>query len=78
MYQDLNVSYWWYGMKHEVTEYVTLCDTSQSVKAEHQRPIGLLQLLKVPEWKWEEIRMDFIMGLPRTQRGFDSIWVIIN
>jgi hypothetical protein len=53
-------------MKRDVTEYVALCDTCQRVKAEHQRPAELLQPLKIPEWKWEEIRMDFIVGLPRT------------
>jgi hypothetical protein len=41
-------------------------------------PAGLLQPLKVPEWKWEEIGMDFIVELPRTQRGYDSIWVIVD
>jgi hypothetical protein len=46
------------------------------VKAEHQRPVGLLQPLKIPEWKWEEIGMDFIVGLPRTHAGYDLIWVI--
>jgi hypothetical protein len=45
---------------------------------EHQRPVGLLQPLKIPEWKWEEIGMDFIVGLPRTQVGYDSIWVIVD
>jgi hypothetical protein len=49
MYQDLKVSYWWYGMKREVVEYVALCDTFQRVKAEHQHPSRLLQPLKVPE-----------------------------
>ncbi|WVZ89131.1 LOW QUALITY PROTEIN: hypothetical protein U9M48_035578 [Paspalum notatum var. saurae] len=56
-------------MKRAVAEYVAICDTCQRVKAEHQRPAGLLQPLKVPEWKWEEITMDFIVGLPRTQKG---------
>jgi hypothetical protein len=51
MYQDLKLSYWWYGMKHDIVKYVALCDTCQRVKAEHQRLIGLLQPLKVPEWK---------------------------
>jgi hypothetical protein len=78
MYKDLKTRYWWYGMKQDVTEYVALCDTCQWVKAEHQRPSGLLQPLKIPEWKWEEIRMDFILGLPRTQAGYDSIWVIVD
>jgi hypothetical protein len=48
------------------------------VKVEHQKPAGLLQPLKIPEWKWKEIRMDFIVGLPRTQAGYDSIWVIVD
>jgi hypothetical protein len=78
MYKDLKTRYWWYGMKRDVTEYVALCDTCQRLKAEHQRPAGLLQPLKIPEWKWEEIRMDFIVGLPRTQAGYDSIWVIVD
>jgi hypothetical protein len=78
MYKDLQTHYWWYGMKWDIVEYVSLCDTSQRVKAEHQRPAGLLQPLKIPEWKWEEIEMDFIVGLPRTQAGYDSIWVIVD
>jgi hypothetical protein len=78
MYHNLKAIYWWYGMKRDVAEYVTLCDTCQRVKAEHQQPTRLLQPLQVPEWKWEEIAMDFIMGLPRTQSGFDSIWVIMD
>jgi hypothetical protein len=77
MYKDLKTHYWWYGMKR-IAEYVSLCDTCQWVKVEHQRPAGLLQPLKIPEWKWEEIGMDFIVGLPRTQAGYDSIWVIVD
>jgi hypothetical protein len=50
MYQDLKLSYWWYGMKRDIAEYVALCDTCQRVKAEHQRPTGPLQPLKVLEW----------------------------
>ncbi|WVZ64066.1 hypothetical protein U9M48_013636 [Paspalum notatum var. saurae] len=69
MHYDLKERFWWYGMKRAVAEYVAICDTCQHVKAEHQRPAGLLQPLKVPEWKWEEITMDFIVGLPRTQKG---------
>jgi hypothetical protein len=78
MYKDLKTRYWWNGMKRDVTEYVALCDTCQWVKAEHQRPVGLLQPLMIPEWKWEEIGMDFKVGLPRTQAGYDSIWVIVD
>jgi hypothetical protein len=65
-------------MKRSVAEYVAICDTCQRVKAEHQRPAGLLQPLKIPEWKWEEITMDFIVGLPRTQRGYNSIWLVVD
>jgi hypothetical protein len=78
LYQDLKGKYWWYGMKRDVASHVALCDVCQRVKAEHQRPAGLLQPLKVPEWKWEEIGMDFIVGLPRTRDGYDSIWVIVD
>jgi hypothetical protein len=78
MYKDLKARYWWYGMKRDIVEYVSLCATCQRVKAEHQRPARLLQPLKILEWKCEEIRMDFIVGLPRTQAGYDSIWVIVD
>jgi hypothetical protein len=78
MYHDLKSRYWWYGMKRAIAEYVTLCDNCQRVKVECQRPVGPLQPLKIPEWKWEEISMNFIVGLPKTQSGFDSIWVIID
>jgi hypothetical protein len=65
-------------MKKKVTEYVAICNTCQRVKAEHQRFAGLLQPMKIPEWKWEEVGMDFITELPRTQRGYDLIWVIVE
>jgi hypothetical protein len=78
MYHDLKATYWWYGMKRDITEYVALCDTCQLVKAEQQRPAGLLQPLQVPEWKWEEIAKDFIVGLSMTQSGYDSIWAIVD
>jgi hypothetical protein len=64
MDHDLKGTYWWYGMKRDVAEYVALCDTCQRVKADNQQPARLLQPLQVPEWKWEEIAMDFIVGLP--------------
>nr|ABG65937.1 retrotransposon protein, putative, Ty3-gypsy subclass [Oryza sativa Japonica Group] len=78
MYQDLKERFWWASMKREIAEYVAVCDVCQRVKAEHQKPAGLLQPLKIPEWKWEEIGMDFITGLPRTSSGHDSIWVIVD
>jgi hypothetical protein len=65
-------------MKKEIAVYVARCDTCCRVKALHMRPAGLLQLLSVPDWKWDDISMDFIIGLPTTQKGNDSIWVIID
>jgi hypothetical protein len=55
MYQDLKQKYWWYGLKRDMAAHVAMCDVCQRVKAEHQRPDGLLHPLKIPEWKWEEI-----------------------
>jgi hypothetical protein len=78
MYQDLKQKYWWYGSKRDVAAHVAMCDVCQRVKPEHQRPAGLLYPLKIPEWKWEEIGMDFITGLPHTPKGYDSIWVIVD
>ncbi|WVZ75803.1 hypothetical protein U9M48_023834, partial [Paspalum notatum var. saurae] len=78
MYQDLKQKFWWTHMKREITKYVSECDVCQRVKADHLEPVGMLQPLAVPAWKWEDIHMDFIVGLPRTPKGYDSIWVIIN
>jgi hypothetical protein len=78
MYQDLKKRFWWYGMKREIAEYVVVCDSCQRIKAEHQRPTGLLQPLQIPQWKWDEIGMDFIVGLPCTCTGYDSIWVVVD
>jgi IS30 family transposase len=78
MYKDLKVRFWWEKMREDIVEYVARCDTCQRVKAEHQRPAGLLQPLEIPTWKWDDISMDFIVGLPCTQKGNDSIWVIVD
>jgi hypothetical protein len=78
MYEDLRKNFWWTRMKWEIAKYVSECDTCQRVKANHLRPARSLQLLSIPEWKWENICMDFIVGLPRTLRGYNSIWVIVD
>jgi hypothetical protein len=65
-------------MKHEATRYVSECDTCRKVKADYVKPGGLLELLSIPEWKWDDISMDFNVGLPMTVRKFDSIWVIVD
>nr|GEV23511.1 reverse transcriptase domain-containing protein [Tanacetum cinerariifolium] len=66
MYQDLKKLYLWPNMKVDITTFVSKCLTCIKVKAEHQKPSGLLQQPKIPEWKWEKITMDFVLGLPRT------------
>ncbi|KAI3815298.1 hypothetical protein L1987_14960 [Smallanthus sonchifolius] len=78
MYQDLRQLYWWPGMKKDIALYVAKCLTCSKVKAEHQRPSGLLEQPEIPVWKWENQAMDFITKLPRTSSGYDSIWVIID
>ncbi|GJW34536.1 putative nucleotidyltransferase, ribonuclease H [Tanacetum coccineum] len=77
MYPDLQDMYWWSGMKRDIATYVSKCLTCSKVKAEHQRPSGLLQQPEIPEWKWDKITMDFITKLPRSKNGHDTIWVIV-
>ena len=78
MYMDLRQKYWWNGMKADIAQFVAHCDICQRVKAEHQKPARLLQPLPIPVWKWDEIGMDFMVGLLKTQKGNDSIWVIVD
>ncbi|GJX06867.1 putative reverse transcriptase domain-containing protein [Tanacetum coccineum] len=78
MYQDLKLLYWWPNMKANIATYVSKCLTCAKVKAEHQKPSGLLQQPEIPVWKWERITMDFVSRLPRTPNGYDTIWVIVD
>ena len=78
MYQDLKQHYCWKGMKTDVTEYVSKCLTCQQLKAKHQVPTGLLNPLPMPQWKWDNITMDFVSGLPLTQQKHDLVWVIVD
>ena len=78
MYQDLKQNFWWTRMKREIAKYVSECDVCQRVKASHLKVAGTLQPLPIPSWKWEDIGMDFIVGLPNTSQKHDSIWVIID
>jgi hypothetical protein len=78
MYHDLRHVYWWPNLKQDVAKYISECDICGRVKADHLRTPGLLQPLPIPAWKWEDISMDFIVGLPRTVKGHDSIWVIVD
>ncbi|GJU06432.1 putative reverse transcriptase domain-containing protein [Tanacetum coccineum] len=78
MYYDLRDLYWWPGMKRDIAEYVSRCLTCSKIKAEHQKPSGLLQQPEIPEWKWEKLAMDFITKLPKSSSGYDTIWVIVD
>jgi hypothetical protein len=78
MYHDLISLYWWTRMKREIAKYVSECGTCQRIKASHLKVAGTLQPLPIPSWKWEDICMDFIVGLPSTSRHHDSIRVIMD
>ncbi|GJT27187.1 putative reverse transcriptase domain-containing protein [Tanacetum coccineum] len=78
MYQDLKKLYWWPNMKAIIAEYVDKCLTCSRVKAECQKPSGLLIQVEIPTWKWERIMMDFVTKLPKTSSGHDTIWVIVD
>nr|GEU73204.1 putative reverse transcriptase domain-containing protein [Tanacetum cinerariifolium] len=78
MYQDMKRLYWWPNMKADIATYVSKCLTCGKVKAEHQRPSGLLVQPKIPKWKWDNITMDFVTKLPKLSQGYDTIWVIVD
>jgi hypothetical protein len=78
MYRDLSENFWWSNMKGEIAEYVSGCDTCQRIKASHLKTAGHMQPLSIPAWKWDDISMDFIVGLPLTPRKHDSICVIVD
>jgi hypothetical protein len=78
MYHVLKPMYWWTRMKIEIAKYVSECDTCKRIKASHLKSAGALQPLSIPSWKWDDISMDFIVGLPNTSRHYDSIWVIMD
>ncbi|GJY83950.1 putative reverse transcriptase domain-containing protein [Tanacetum coccineum] len=78
MYQDVKKLYWWPNMKADIATYVSKCLTCAKVKAEHQRQSGLLVQPEMPQWKWDNITMDFVMKLPKSSQGYDTIWVIVD
>ena len=65
-------------MKKDIARHVAQCDTCQRMKIEHQRPVGKLQPLKILEWKWEHVTMNFVMGLTKGSIENDIIWVIVD
>lgn len=78
IYKDLKEWYSWNNIEREITEFVSKCLTYKRVKVEHQKLSGLLQPLEILEWKWEHITMDFVSGLPKTNKWYDSIWDIVD
>ena len=78
MYRTLKEHYWWNGMKKEIAGFISKCLTCQRVKAEHQRPMGKIQLLPILVGKWEKTTMDFVTSFPQTQSQHDAIWVIVD
>jgi len=73
VYKDLKATLWWTSMKTNVADYVALCLVCQKTKIEHQRLGGMLEPLDIPQWKWDNISMDFVTHLLRSVRGHDSI-----
>ncbi|KAA3461417.1 reverse transcriptase [Gossypium australe] len=78
VYNDLKQLYWWPSMKKDISKFVSKCLICQQVKAEHQVPSGLLQPIMVPEWKWDCITMDFVIGLSLTPSKKDAVWVVVD
>ncbi|GJS55361.1 putative reverse transcriptase domain-containing protein [Tanacetum coccineum] len=74
MYQDMKKLYWWPNMKANIATYVTKCLTCAKIKAEHQRPSRLLVQPDIPQWKWDNITMDFVTELPKSSQGYNTIW----
>ncbi|GJX42350.1 putative reverse transcriptase domain-containing protein [Tanacetum coccineum] len=75
---DMKKLYWWSNMKANIATYVSKCLTCAKVKAEHQRPSVLLVQPDITQWKWDNITMDFVMKLPKSSQGYDTIWVIVD
>ena len=65
-------------MKKDMADNVNKCLTCQKVKAEHRHSAGKLQPIELPEWKWDQITRDFVVGLPRMVEGYDAIWIVID
>ncbi|GJW46626.1 putative reverse transcriptase domain-containing protein, partial [Tanacetum coccineum] len=78
MYQDLKKQYWWPNMKAKISTYVSKCLTCAKVKIEYQKLSSLLVQPEIPQWKWENITMEFVTKLPKTTTGQDKIWVIVD
>nr|GEW24102.1 putative reverse transcriptase domain-containing protein [Tanacetum cinerariifolium] len=78
IYQDIKLLYWWPNMKANIATYVSKCLTCLRVKAENQKQYGLLVQPEIPQWKWDNMTMDFVTKLLRTQSVNDTIWVVVD
>ncbi|GJW00569.1 putative reverse transcriptase domain-containing protein [Tanacetum coccineum] len=78
MYHDLKQLYWWPNIKADIATYVNKCLACWKIKDEYQKLSGLLIQPKIPQWKWEKIKIDFVTKLPKTSSGYDTIWVIVD
>lgn len=78
MYENLKKIFQWPELKKEVVEFVYACLTCQKSKIEHHKLLVLMQPLSIPEWKRDNISMNFVMIFPKTMKGCDSIWVIVD
>ena len=78
MHFNLREVYWWNGMKMDIADFMSKYSNFQQVKVEHHKAGGMTQDIDIPTWKWKVININFIIGLPRTRRQHDSIWVIVN
>lgn len=78
MYNDLREIYLWKVSNTDMTKFVVKCLIFQQVKVKNQKPDVLLQEIQIPNLKWEDIIMDFVVSLPRTQKSYDFIWAIVD
>ena len=78
MYHDLWEIYCWEGLRRDIAEFLSKCSNRQQVKAKHLKSGVLLQEIRIPTWKWEDINMDFVVGFSQIQKSYDSIWVVVE
>jgi hypothetical protein len=76
-FSQLNNLYYWPHMKEKVKRFVNICNICRYSKGKRQK-IGLYQPFPIPERPWDAISMDFMLGLTRTERGCDSIFVVVD
>ncbi|CAI5472116.1 unnamed protein product [Closterium sp. Yama58-4] len=76
--KTLSRTYFWPGLAADVEDYIRSCDTCQRTKSSRQRKAGLLQPIPPPDRPRQVVKMDFIMALPRTVRGHDAIFVVVD